>query len=178
MKFVLQSSDAPENYGFTRWVDPPDSVQEFIEYLQIKIFDLECKVNIYEEVSEGNKDDEDDDTSNAAGSQDEPCTIPYCNSPCHKKKGPAPPAPLQWVDTAEKTQHSLLRGGTATRTTLVLVTCCIVVFVVFFLNYLRHVRLVQNLFTVVCNWFCHATACVICISLPLYYDVNLIVHIM
>ena len=39
---------------------------------------------------------------------------------------------LQWVDTAEKAQRSLLHGGTATRTTLVLVTCCIVVFVVFF----------------------------------------------
>ena len=39
MKFVLQSSDAPENCGFTRWVDPApiDSVQEFIDYLQIKI---------------------------------------------------------------------------------------------------------------------------------------------
>src|SRR6185503_15734382 len=49
------------------WVD----YQEFIEYLQIKIFDLECKVNHYEEVSEGNKDDEDDDTSNAAGLQNE-----------------------------------------------------------------------------------------------------------
>ena len=23
----------------------------------------------------------------------EPCTIPYCNCPCHKKKSPAPPAP-------------------------------------------------------------------------------------
>ena len=42
MKFILQSSDALENCGFTRWVDPApiDSVQEFIEYLQIKIFDL------------------------------------------------------------------------------------------------------------------------------------------
>ena len=41
IKFILQSSDAPENYGFTRWVDPApiDSVQEFIEYLQIKIFE-------------------------------------------------------------------------------------------------------------------------------------------
>ena len=47
----------------------------------------------YEELSEGNNDDEDDDTSNAAASQDEPCTIPYCNCPWHKKKGPAPPAP-------------------------------------------------------------------------------------
>ena len=44
-------------------------------------------MNHYEEVSEGNKDDEDDDTSNAAGSQDEPCTISYCNCPYHKKKG-------------------------------------------------------------------------------------------
>ena len=44
-------------------------------------------------MSEGNKDDEDVDTSNAAASQDEPCTILYCNCPCHKKKGPAPPAP-------------------------------------------------------------------------------------
>src|SRR6185295_3038132 len=43
--------------------------------------------------------------------------------------------------------------------------CCV------FLNYLRHVRLVQNMFTVVCNEFCHATACVMCVSLPLYYDV-------
>ena len=37
-------------------------------------------MNLYEEVSEGNKDDEDDDTSNATGSQDEPCTISYCNA--------------------------------------------------------------------------------------------------
>ena len=46
-------------------------------------------MNHYEEVSDGNKDDEDDYTSNVAGSQDEPCTIPYCNCLCHKKKGPA-----------------------------------------------------------------------------------------
>ena len=39
---------------------------------------------------------------------------------------------LQWVDTAEMAQRSLLCWGTATRTTLLLVTCCIVVFVVFF----------------------------------------------
>ena len=42
LEFVLQSSDAPI-----------DSVQEFIEYLQIKIFDLECKVNHYEESERG-----------------------------------------------------------------------------------------------------------------------------
>jgi len=41
-----------------------------------------------------------------------------------------------------------------------------------FLNYLRHVRLVRNLFTVVCNGFWHATACVMCVSLSLYYDVK------
>ena len=64
-------------------------------------------------------------------------------------------------------------GGTATRTTLVVVTCCIVVFVLFFfLIYLRHVRLVRNLFTVVCNGFFHAIACVMCVSLSLYYDVK------
>jgi len=96
MKFLLQSSDALENCGFARWVDPApiDLVQEYIEYLQIRIFDLETKVNHYEEVSEGNKDDEDDDTSNAAGSQDEPCTISYCNCPGHKNKGPTLPPPL------------------------------------------------------------------------------------
>ena len=54
---------------------------------------FQFNVNHYEEVSEGNKDDEDDDTSNVAASQDEPYTITYCNCPCHKK-GPAPPAPL------------------------------------------------------------------------------------
>ena len=95
MKFLLQSSDAPENCGFTRWVDraPIDPVQQFIEYLQIRIFDLETKVNHYEKVSEGNKDDEVDDTGNAAGSHNEAYTIPYCNYPCHKKKSPAPLAP-------------------------------------------------------------------------------------
>ena len=72
MKLIFDNTITVENHG-------QNSVQEFIEYLQIKIFDLECKVNHYEEVSEGNKDDEDDDTSNAAASQDEPCTIPYCN---------------------------------------------------------------------------------------------------
>ena len=131
MKFVLQSSDALENCGFTRWVDPApiDSVQEFIEYLQIKIFDLECKVNHFEKVSEGNKDDEVDDTSNAAGSQDETALVTRRRAlrlRHHRLRH------LQWVDSAEKAQRSLLCGGTATRTTLVLVTCCIVVFILFF----------------------------------------------
>ena len=123
MKFILQSSDAPENCGFTRWVDPApiDSVQEFIEYLQIKIFDLEYKVNHYEEVSEGNKDDEDDDTAmlpvhrmnhalflSATALVTRRRALPLRHHRLHH---------LQWVDTAEKAQHSLLRGGTAIRTT-------------------------------------------------------------
>ena len=114
-------------------------------------------MNHYEEVSEGNKDGEDDDNSNAAASQDEPCTIPYCNCPCHKNKGPGPPAPppaqpaMGGYCGEGSTQFAT--WGTAIRTTLVLVTCCIVVFVLFFLNYLKHVRLVRNLFTVVCNGF-------------------------
>ena len=155
MKFVLQSSDTPENCGFTRWDDPApiDSIQEFIEYLQIKIFDLECKVNHYEKVSEGNKDDEDDDTSNAAGSQDEPCTIPYCNCPCHKEKGPAPPAPPPappangWI--LRRRLNAICYVGVrllelpSASHMLHRCVCCV------FLNYLRHVSLVQNMFTVV-----------------------------
>ena len=35
-----------------------------------------------------------------------------------------------------------------------------------------YVRLVRNLFTIVCNGFFHATACVMCVSLSLYYDVK------
>ena len=97
-------------------------------------------MNHYEEVSEGNKDNEDDDTSNAAASQDEPCTISYCNCPC--------------------ASDMLYRR------------VCYV-----FLNYLRHVRLVQNLFTVVCNGFCHATACLMCVSLTSYFDVIPMVYI-
>ena len=117
MEFVLQSSDAPENCGFTRWVDPApiDSVQEFIEYLQIKIFDLECKVNHYEEVSEGKKTTK--------------LMIPAIQ-PVHRMNHALFLTAtalvtrrramrlqhhrlhhLQWVDTAEKAQRSLLRGG-------------------------------------------------------------------
>ena len=138
MKFVLQSSDAPENYGFTRWVDsaPIDSVQEFIEYLQIKIFDLESKVNHYKEVSEVTKTTK--------------LMIPAMQ-PVHRMNHALFLTAtalfirrralrlrhhrlhhLQWVDTAEKAQRSLPRGCTATRTTLVLVTCCIIVFILFF----------------------------------------------
>ena len=74
----------PDSFPEPMFEFPPQHKSDLS--LQIKIFDLECKVNHYEELSEGNKDDEDDDASNAAASQDEPCTIPYCNCPCHKKK--------------------------------------------------------------------------------------------
>ena len=42
-----------------------------------------------------------------------------------------------------------------------LVTSCIVVFVVFFLNYLRHVSLVQNLFTIVATGSAMSDVCFI-----------------
>src|SRR6185503_16350096 len=55
---------------------------------------------------------------------------------------------LQWVDTAEKAQTSLLRGvrllGLPSASDMLhRCVCCI------FLNYLSHVSLVQNLFIVV-----------------------------
>ena len=137
MKFVLQSSDASENCGFTRWVDhaPIDSVQEFIEYLPIKIFDLECKVNHYEKVSEGNKDDEVDDTSMLPVHRMNHALFLTATALVTRRRALRLRHHrlhhLQCVDTAEKAQCSLLCGGTATRTTLMLVTCCIVVFVVF-----------------------------------------------
>ena len=141
------------------------------------MFDLKTKVNHYEEVSEGNKDDEVDDTSNAAGSQDDHALFLTATALVTRRRALRLRHHrlhhLQWVHTAEKAQRSLLRGGTATRTTLVLVTCSIAVFVLFFfLIYLRRVRLVRNLFSVVCNGFFHATACVMCVSLSLYYDVK------
>jgi hypothetical protein len=55
--YLLQSSLAKENCGFTRWVYPwpiyPHA--EYIYYLQDYIFDLE------REVSSGYKDDKDDE---------------------------------------------------------------------------------------------------------------------
>jgi hypothetical protein len=46
MRYLLHSSDAPENCGFVRWVDPPPLHlhQEYIYYLQNRIFDLEREV--------------------------------------------------------------------------------------------------------------------------------------
>jgi hypothetical protein len=89
MRFLLQSSDAPENCRFFKWVDPPPihPHQEYIYYLQNRIFDLE------REVSSSKKDKEEDVNSNGAGSQETPCTNPYCNCSCHKKKGPPQPPP-------------------------------------------------------------------------------------
>jgi hypothetical protein len=47
MRYLLHSSDAPENCGFVRWVDPPPLHlhQEYIYYLQNRIFDLEREVS-------------------------------------------------------------------------------------------------------------------------------------
>jgi len=68
MIFLFQSSDALENCGFVRWVNPPpiDPHQEYIEYLQTHIFDLE------REVSHANEDDKEDENNKGASSSDEP----------------------------------------------------------------------------------------------------------
>ena len=91
MTYLLQSSLAEENCGFTRWVDPWSiySHVEYIYYLQDRIFDLE------REVSSGYKDNEQDDNNNGADSQEALCNDPYCTCPNHKKKGspPSPPPP-------------------------------------------------------------------------------------
>jgi hypothetical protein len=108
MRYLLQSSDAPENCLFVRWVDPPPlhPHQEYIYYLQDRIFDLEM------EVSSGDKDEEEDDNNNSASSQEVSCTDSYCNCPCHRNKGPRHHRHrcMQWEDTMEKGQHNLLYG--------------------------------------------------------------------
>jgi hypothetical protein len=58
-----------------------------ISITYIRIFDLEMAM------SDGNKDEEDDEDSNGAGSQEAPCNDPYRNCPCHKKNGAPPPPP-------------------------------------------------------------------------------------
>jgi hypothetical protein len=106
-RYLLQSSDAPENYGFARWVDPPpiDPYEDYINYLHDRIFDLE------REVSSGDKDEEDDTDSNGTGSHEALCSDPYCNCPCHKKKGPPPPPPIMG-GYSRKGQHNLICGNT------------------------------------------------------------------
>jgi hypothetical protein len=87
--FEMQCSESKENYGFTWWVDPRPIYPhaQYIYYLQDRIFELE------REVSNGNKDDEADDTSSGAVSQDGSCHDPYCTCPNHKNNGPLPPLP-------------------------------------------------------------------------------------
>ena len=89
MTYLLQSSLAEENYGFTRWVDPRPIYlhAEYIYYLQDRIFDLE------REVSSGYKDDRHDDNNNGADSQKTQCNDPYYTCPNHKNKGPPPSPP-------------------------------------------------------------------------------------
>ena len=93
-------------------------------------------MNHYEEVSEGNKDDEDDNTSILPVHRMNHALFLTATALVTRRRALRLRhhrlRHLQWGDTAEKAQRSLLRGGTAIRTTLVLVTYCIVVFVVFF----------------------------------------------
>jgi hypothetical protein len=86
---LFQSSNAPENCGFVGWVDlePIHPHQDYIYYLQNHIFNLQM------EVSNNDKDKEEDDNNSGAGSQQAPCTDPYCSCPCHMKKGPPSPPP-------------------------------------------------------------------------------------
>jgi hypothetical protein len=83
---LLQSSLSEENCGFTRWVDPrPIYLHvQYIYYLHERIMDLEM------EISNGYKDDEQDDTNSGVSSQDALCNDPYCTCPHHKNKGPLP----------------------------------------------------------------------------------------
>ena len=80
-----------KNCGFTRWVDPRPIYphQQYIYYLQDRIFDLQ------REVSSGYKDDGQDNNNNCADSQEALCNDPYCTCPNHNNKGPSmsPPPP-------------------------------------------------------------------------------------
>jgi hypothetical protein len=73
--YFFESSAASENCGFVQWVDPAPihPHQDYIYYLQNRIFDLEMAV------SDGNKDEEEDEDSNGASSQEAPCS-------CHTLK--------------------------------------------------------------------------------------------
>ena len=85
---MLQASNAPENCGFVRWVDPPPihPHAEYIYYLQNRIIDLEMEVST-------NNNEEEEDENKGASPPKEPCTNPYCNFPCHNNNGsPVPPA--------------------------------------------------------------------------------------
>ena len=85
--YMFQSSADEDGCGFVRWVDPAPihPHQEYIEYLQNRIFDLEMNI--------GDNGTEDDDNNNVAVSQETICSDPYCNCPCHKKEGDLPPPP-------------------------------------------------------------------------------------
>jgi hypothetical protein len=55
--------------------------------MQDRIFDLE------REVSNGYKDNEQDDNNNGVDSQESLYNDPYCTCPNYKNKGPPPPPP-------------------------------------------------------------------------------------
>jgi hypothetical protein len=102
----FQDSSCLDIYGFTQRVDPPPIYphQQYITYLQGRIFDLEY------DPGSGNRDKSEDDSINNV---DEPlCNNPYCLCPYHKKHGPPsppPPTPSMWV-TMGKAQLSLICG--------------------------------------------------------------------
>ena len=83
--YMFQSSADEDRCGFVRWVYPAPihPHQEYIEYLQNRIFDLEMNI--------GDNSTEDDDNNNVAVSQKTIYSDPYCNCPCHKKDGDLPP---------------------------------------------------------------------------------------
>jgi hypothetical protein len=68
---MFQNCISEGNYGFTRWVDPALIYphQQYINYLQECIFDLE------REVGSGTRDEEDENNNNDA--EENLCIDPY-----------------------------------------------------------------------------------------------------
>ena len=85
---MFQSSADEDGCGFVRWVDPAPihPHQEYIEYLQNRIFDLEMNI------SSGTNEEEEDENKGLSPPK-YPCNIPYSNCPCHNNNPPAPPPP-------------------------------------------------------------------------------------
>jgi len=69
-RYMFQSSADSDGCGFVRWVDPAPihPHQEYIEYLQNHIFDLEMNI--------GDNGTEDDDNNNVAVAQATICYVP------------------------------------------------------------------------------------------------------
>ena len=102
--YLLQSSESEENRGFSRWIDPCPIYlhQQYIYYLQDRIFDLERKV------SSGYKNDEDDYNNNGASSYEALYNDSYCTCPNHKNKGPPPLPPAHTPPPAALARAALI----------------------------------------------------------------------